>query len=316
MSELLPVLREMICEADAGRPSALCVVVQTAGSTPRRPGAAMLLRADLTTLGTLGGGYVEADVKRRAFEVLLKRETAVLDFSLDRDLGRGDEPICGGRMSIGVMTVTPDAHLEPYRRAVESLQRRERAWFPVVVEQQGKRLEYRVHLEVPPTLLIAGAGHVGQAVARLAADLDFHVVVIDDRADYAAHERFGPDVKLIIDDIGSALRSYPIDSACFVVVVTRGHQHDHQALDAVIRSPAHYVGMIASKRKAGAIFGRLAACGVPQELIDRVHSPIGLPIDAVTVPEIAVSIMAELVQARRRDTPKLVEGPAPLTTDA
>ncbi|UCG17735.1 MAG: XdhC family protein [Phycisphaerales bacterium] len=315
MSELLPVLRDMICEADAGRPSALCVVVQTSGSTPRRPGAAMLLRADLTALGTVGGGYVEADVKRRASEVLQQRGTAVLDFSLDRDLGRGDGPICGGRMSVGVTTVTPDADLEPYRRAVESLQRRERAWFPIVVEQKGKRLEYRVHLEVPPTLLIAGAGHVGQAVARLAGALDFHVVVIDDRADCAARERFGSDVKLIVDDIGSALRSYPIDSACFVVIVTRGHQHDYQALDAVVRSPAHYVGMIASKRKAQMIFGRLAASGVPPELIDRVHSPIGLPIGAATVPELAVSIVAELVQARRRDTPKLVEGPTQSTTD-
>jgi xanthine dehydrogenase accessory factor len=114
---------------------------------------------------------------------------------------------------------------------------------------------------------------------------------------------------LIVDDIASALRKYPIDPGCFVVIVTRGHQHDHQALEAVIRRPARYIGLIGSKRKTRMIFKDLLASGVSQEHVDRVHSPIGLPIDAVTVPEIAVSIVAELVQVRRQDTPTLVEGP-------
>jgi xanthine dehydrogenase accessory factor len=309
MSELLPVLQAMRFEAEAGRPSALCVVVQTKGSTPQCPGAAMLVRHDLTTVGTLGGGCVEAEVKQRAFKLLQSNRSGLLDFLLDHDYGWDDGLICGGRMFIGAMPITSQTDLGPYHAAAEALERREPASFPIVVEHEGKRLEYRVRLEVPPTLLIAGAGHVGQAVARLAVDLDFRVVVIDDRPDFASRDRFEPAVELIVDDIASALRKYPIDPGCFVVIVTRGHQHDHQALEAVIRRPARYIGLIGSKRKTRMIFKDLLASGVSQEHVDRVHSPIGLPIDAVTVPEIAVSIVAELVQVRRQDTPTLVEGP-------
>jgi xanthine dehydrogenase accessory factor len=166
-----------------------------------------------------------------------------------------------------------------------------------------------VHLEVSPTLLIAGAGHVGQAIARLAVNLDFRVVVIDDRPDFASRERFGERIELIVDDITSALRDHPIDAGCYVVIVTRGHRHDHHALDAVIRRPAGYIGMIGSKRKSATILHALADAGVSQELIDGVHTPIGVPIQAATVDEIAVSIVAELISVRRRKTPKLVEGP-------
>ena len=110
-------------------------------------------------------------------------------------------------------------------------------------------------------------------------------------------------------DIARALREYPIDAGCYVVIVTRGHQHDAQALDAVIRRPAGYIGMIGSKRKSATILRDLADGGVSQELIDRVHTPIGIPIRAMTVNEIAVSIVAELIQIRRQTTPKLIEGP-------
>ncbi len=269
----------------------------------------MLLRSDFTTLGTLGGGCVEAEVRRRAYELLERNESAVLDFLLDHDYGWDDGLICGGKMNIGVMPVDQHADMEPFRKAIEAARSFKPAYVPIIVREEGKQLEYRLNLEVPPTLLIAGAGHVGQALARLAVDLDFHVVVIDDRADIASRERFGPDVELMVDDIAAALKRYPIDPSCYVVVVTRGHQHDHQALDAVIRTPAGYIGLIGSKRKARMIFADLRAVGVVQEQLDRVHTPVGLPIGAILVPEIAVSIAAQLVEVRRRDRSKLVEGP-------
>jgi xanthine dehydrogenase accessory factor len=138
-------------------------------------------------------------------------------------------------------------------------------------------------------------------------NLDFHVVVIDDRADMAAAERFPEGVELIAGDIAATLRDYPIDAGCYVVIVTRGHQHDHQALDAVIRSHAGYIGLIGSKRKARMILKDLADAGVSAEQIERVHTPIGLAIGAVTVPEIAVSIAGQLIEHRRKSTPSLVE---------
>jgi xanthine dehydrogenase accessory factor len=309
VSETLSILRELLAETTAGRTCALCVVLKKRGSAPQVPGAAMLVRADSSTLGTLGGGCVEAEVRRRAFELLTAGTSSVLDFDLDHDYGWDDGLICGGRMTIGVTVMDARADMTSYRQAVALAERREPASFPVVVTHEGKELRYGIQIEVPPTLLIAGAGHVGQAVARLATEVGFHVVVVDDRSDMASRERFAEPIELIVGDIAAASRQFPIDANTYVVVVTRGHRHDEQVLDAVIRSPARYLGMIGSRRKAKTIFDDLAAAGVPRELIERVHSPIGLSIGAITVPEIAVSVVAELVQRRRQDAPPPVQGP-------
>ncbi len=308
MSELLPVLETLLDGARAGRPGALCVIVATRGSTPRAAGAAMAVRADGTTVGTLGGGCVEAEVTRRAFELLARGESALLDFSLDHDYGWDDGLICGGRMEIAVMPVPSDA-IAPLERALEQARAGKPARVPVRVMHAGRCVRYRVHLEIPPKLVIAGAGHVGRALARLARDLDFRVVVIDDRADFASPERFGEGVELIVRDIAAALRDLPLDAGSYVVIVTRGHRHDQAALEAVIRRPTAYLGMIGSRRKSRMILRDLAESGVPDLQIERVHTPIGLPIGAVTVQEIAVSIAAELVQVRRRSVPRAVEGP-------
>ena len=307
MSELIPVLESLVADVEAGRPAALCGVVETRGSTPQAPGATMLVRGDMSTVGTLGGGCVEAEVRKRAFELLQRGESALLDYLLDHDFGWDDGLICGGRMFLGVMPVTSEDDVAPFREALAAAKRREPASFPITVQHEGKRRRYRVRLEVPPTLLIAGAGHVGQALARLALDLDFHVIVIDERADCASAERFPSGVELVVDDIARTLRNHSIDAACFVVIVTRGHRHDQQALDAVIRSDAGYIGLIGSRRKSKMILRDLAETGVSQEHVDRVHTPIGLSIGAITVPEIALSIVAEIVAVRRKAAPGLVE---------
>lgn len=309
MNGIIPVIDTLIGDAKANRPGAFCVVVATRGSAPQSAGAALAIRSDSTTVGTLGGGCVEAEVCKRAFEMLRARESGLLDFVLDHDYGWDDGLICGGRMTIAVMPVTRQAGLPDFEAALETARRHELATVAVRVDHESQPLEYRVLIEASPTLLIAGAGHVGQALARLAVDLDFRVKVIDDRADFASRERFDPRVELIVDDIARTLRNEPLDAGSFVVIVTRGHQHDHQALDAVVRRPAAYLGMIGSKRKSRMILKDLAESGVSAVDIERVHTPIGLPINAVTVNEIAVSIAAELVQVRRQSVGKIVEGP-------
>lgn len=269
----------------------------------------MLVLENTHTHGTLGGGCIEAEVRRRAIDLLHHGHSALLEFDLDHDYGWDDGLICGGQMTIGVTLLDSQSDLTSYQQAVDRLAQRMPCWFPIVVTHQGQEWTYRINLEIPPTLLIAGAGHVGQAVANLAVELGFRVVVADDRADIASRERFPSPVELIVGDIANELRNFPVDNNTFVVIVTRGHRHDEQALEAVIRSPARYLGMIGSRRKAKTIFDDLAASGVPQELIARVHCPIGLPIGSRTVIEIAVSIMAELVRERRRDMPPSVQGP-------
>ena len=310
MSEAAAVLEEMIREVEAGRSCALCAVVGTKGSTPQAAGAALMIREDGSTVGTLGGGCVEAEIVRRAFkEVIPASEPTLMSFVLNHDWGWDDGLICGGRMDVGVMPVTALSDLAPHARALEAHRAGLPASFPVVVQREGRLEEYRVKLEVPPVALIAGAGHVGQALARMGVELGFRVVVIDDRADCASPDRFGPQVELIVEDISRALEAYPIGENCYVVIVTRGHQNDQRALEAVIHRPARYIGLIGSRRKRNLIFADMKKRGVSRELLDRVHSPVGLAIGAVTVPEIAVSIAAELVQVRRERKPMLVEGP-------
>ena len=221
MSELLPILETLVADADAARPVALCVVVKTEGSAPQVPGAAMLVRADGSTCGTLGGGCVEAEVRTRAFQFMQQGKSALLELDLDHDYGWDDGLICGGQMSVAVMPVTKSTDLDAFRCAMASAQRREAGSVPVMVEHAGQRLAYQLHLEVPPTLLIAGAGHVGQAVARFAVELDFHALVVDDRAEYASPARFPPGVECRVGEIAATLRDYPIDGGCYVVIVTR-----------------------------------------------------------------------------------------------
>jgi len=158
------------------------------------------------------------------------------------------------------------------------------------------------------TLLIAGAGHVGQAVAKMGKFLNFEVAVIDDRPDFASRERFPDADKIMVQDIAQALCEFPIDPLTYIVIVTRGHQHDEEALYNVIDSSARYIGMIGSRRKVKLIFEDLIERGVSKEKLQQVYSPIGLDINSKTVPEIAVSIAAQLVQVRNSETARWQDG--------
>jgi xanthine dehydrogenase accessory factor len=152
----------------------------------------------------------------------------------------------------------------------------------------------------PPRLIIAGAGHIGQAVGRLGTMLDFEVTVIDDRPEYANAKRFPEAAKIIVADIGRAVRETPLGADAYLVIVTRGHARDADALRAAVKRPAAYVGMIGSRRKVRLLRRLFLERGwaTPGQWA-RIHTPIGLPIGSRTVAEIAVSISAELVKIRR-----------------
>ena len=150
-----------------------------------------------------------------------------------------------------------------------------------------------------PRLLIVGAGHIGRAVARQASWLDFDITVVDDRPEYASRENFPPGTSLVVSEIERAVREFPVSADTYIVIVTRGHSYDAEALRACVRSPAPYIGMIGSRRKITLMRERFLSEGwasAPEW--DRVHAPIGLKIGSVTVEEIGVSIAAELVLVR------------------
>src|SRR5262249_31149724 len=152
-----------------------------------------------------------------------------------------------------------------------------------------------------PTLVIAGAGHVGGALVHYASRVGFDVVVIDDRASLCNRERLSEAKETIADNIVEAVRRHPKTPDTYVVIVTRGHRNDAVVLREVIHEPVAYIGMIGSKRKILTIYEEFIAEGIataPE--LARVHAPIGLDIGGISVDEIALSIAPELVAVRRK----------------
>jgi xanthine dehydrogenase accessory factor len=150
-----------------------------------------------------------------------------------------------------------------------------------------------------PTLVVVGAGHVAVPVAEVGRLMDFEVVVIDDRPSFANAARFPTADRILVDDFEAALDTLPITPSTYVVLVTRGHAHDVRSLRRIIEKSAAYIGMIGSRRRVFAVFKLLHEEGVPIETLLRVHAPIGLDIETETPGEIAVSIGAEILKARR-----------------
>jgi xanthine dehydrogenase accessory factor len=150
-----------------------------------------------------------------------------------------------------------------------------------------------------PSLIIFGGGHISFFLARIGKMVDFRVTIIDDRLEFANPERFPEADETIAEDMASAMKRLKINSSSYIVIVTRGHQKDEHVLEWAVNTPAGYIGMIGSKRKIKTSFTYLQSKGIMQEQLDRVHSPIGLSIGAETPEEIAVAIIAEIIQVRR-----------------
>jgi xanthine dehydrogenase accessory factor len=250
------VRRALIQALEKNTPAALATVVKTTGSSPRAVGAKMLVYADGSIVGSVGGGEVELQVIEAARAALGDGRTRYLDFSL-ANLERGEAMICGGEMDIFV---------EPLLTA--------------------------------PTLVIAGAGHVGAACAELGKFLGFRVVVLDDRPEFLSREKFPTADELHAGDLLELLRATEITPRSYVVLATRAHALDAELLGAVLETPAAYIGMLGSERRARMMMEQLKEKGVSAEALARVHAPIGLEIAAETPQEIAVSVMAQVIQVK------------------
>ncbi len=156
-----------------------------------------------------------------------------------------------------------------------------------------------LHVQVPPPrLLVIGAVHVAQALAPLARTVGLAVTVIDPRRSFATAQRF-PDTELMPVWPDEALQTLGIDRHSAVVTLTHDPKLDDPALELALRSPAFYVGALGSRKTQGARRDRMRAAGFDDAALDRVRGPVGLPIGAIGAPEIALSILAEIVAVRR-----------------
>ncbi len=345
------LLDQLFAAAERGRRVACCRLVETRGSTPQKPGAAMLVFDDGSQAGTLGGGCVEADVKRQALAILNEGAAAVVRFQLDDDYGWDDGLICGGRMQVLIDPLQHAADRE-YFAKLRSESSSQGVTEAIVFDAAASGLpaaasylfdaEGRLiaHVRGPledgnapqvvrdglrplfdrprPTaqhgvaylpllsrcrLVIVGGGHVGQAVGNLAAEVDFDVWAIDDREEYVSEARFPRAERRIAGTMGQVLPNLEITPNTYCLIVTRGHNHDEEALYHLVDRSARYVGMIGSKRKIKLIFDDLLSERVSPEALSRVFAPVGLDIGSQTVMEIAVSIVAELVAHRNLGIP-------------
>ena len=163
----------------------------------------------------------------------------------------------------------------------------------------GQMDVYIEPIEPSPALYIVGAGHVGFHLARVADEVGFTVHVIDDREKFANTERFPQAAEIVVDDIPQWLERAVLPPHAYVVVVTRGHTNDLEAMRALAPRDLRYLGLIGSRAKIARIYDELLKDGgLPAEQLERVHAPIGLDIGAVTPQEIAVSIVAELIAVK------------------
>ena len=322
------LVREKIA---AGVPVATATVVRTKGSTPREVGAKMVITSDWSR-GTIGGGCGEAEVIEAALEMLRVREEGQTMVKVDLTEGVTEtaDRICGGTMEVLVevwagetgpletlAAATNDGMIRVVRlegdasevqvdwhaggKVFSSTGAAAGPWAAAVEARRSLWLNghFVEFIGGRDRLLICGAGHIAQPLCRLGAMLDYSPVVVDDRPAFASSDRFEGADEVIARPFEEALKGMEIDSNTHAVLVTRGHRHDRLCLRHLLATPAHYIGMLGSRRRVRAVLDMLEAEGFAQDQLNRVWAPVGIDIGAHTPAEIAVSVMAELVALRR-----------------
>jgi xanthine dehydrogenase accessory factor len=251
------LLEELMEARRTGRACALATVAATSGSVPRHPGAKMIVYADGTIAGTVGGGKFESLVIAESLDCLARQQTSLKTWPLREDAPDSFGAICGGEVTVLI---------EPHSPA--------------------------------QAMLLVGAGHCAQAIAKLASECGFHVTVVDDRPEIlaqctAAHCRVDGSAPACI-----AAQDWTKPAA--VVIVSRHYDIDREALAAVLKKGgANYIGMIGSRRKVLRVYDQLQQEGVSAEALAGVHAPLGLDIGADSPVEIAVSVLAEILMVLR-----------------
>lgn len=332
-----------------GEPVVLATVISKSGSAPCLAGSKMIVRADGSSLGTIGGGVLEAEGQSRAARVFESGVSQIFTFDLSGRDAASMSMICGGRVTVFLELIEANrTNLDVFTALQDALQGDEkcftvsdlgevdsdirgisrclvhqdrtisgtfphpeswlstlaehahRSTYPVLTTLEGRRfLVERCY--TPSTVYILGAGHVSQQLAPLTANVSFQTVVLDDREEFANAKRFPTaDELIVLDSFDDCLAGLEIGPDSYLVIVTRGHTHDRTVLEQALRTDAGYIGMLGSRKKMVDIRTALLAGGFSEEQLERIHCPIGVRIDAETTAEIAVSIVAELIQARAR----------------
>jgi xanthine dehydrogenase accessory factor len=297
----------------ARQPVVLATVTQIYGSTPREVGAKMFICEDGRAVGTIGGGAGEAKVCNQASQILKTNTKQFVDINLSGEPGREMEGACGGQMRVWLERW--DKSLLPLvEQIVLALESGEPATIATPFDQAPYLVPELIEtpqltatgcfvepIEIPPVLLIIGAGHIAVQLARVAHLAGFQIIVADDRAELTTVERF-PNAVLLTTSIHHAIQTVSCARSRYIALVTRSVEQDVIALKALLTYSMNYIGMIGSRNRIQLVSQTLANQGDNINFLKTIHAPIGLEIGALTPEEIAISICAELIQVRRGGT--------------
>jgi xanthine dehydrogenase accessory factor len=315
----------------------VATVVNKAGAAPREEGAKMFIGEDRKSYGTIGGGRLEAEVIDEALKSMDATVARLIHVRMDAKAVADEGMLCGGNVDVllepvfnrhkgvyegigecgtrGIKAVLITRFKKtPMEKSLidsngfvwgDSIGKDEVAELRDFCDENRVRLVDNDTLVEPilafPDLYIFGAGHVSQFLAKVAKMVDFNVTVIDDRAEFANRERFPEADNVIVEDFNKVFNHLDFSRKPYLVIVTRGHSHDALVLEKSIEQPTRYIGMIGSNRKVRMVLNYLREKGLKQEILESVHAPIGLDINSETPQEIAISIVAELIQVRGMD---------------
>ena len=333
MKQLFEELRAALAR---GENTVLCTILASSGSAPRGAGAKMAVFADGHASGTIGGGSVERIAAEQAQELLREGRSLCRAFCLAPNQVCDIGMICGGDVTVYYQLLTPE-ELAAVDAVLEMLSGTENGWLVMRMpenepaqmglydEKNGLRFLTGISEdELRPMLLaraayrpgetalyvepisragrvyIFGGGHVGKALVPVLAKVGFHVTVFDNRPDFARPEVYPEAGQVILGDYLHASESVSIGPEDYVVIMTPGHQADREVLLQAMRTDATYIGCIGSRKKIAATNAFLMQNGIAQAELRRIHAPIGLPIEAETPDEIAISVAAELILHRAK----------------
>ncbi len=319
--------------------AALCTVVAWKGSVPRKDFPVMLVLEEGHTIGTIGGGSMEKATIEQAKTIAVMRTKSLNNYDFTNDNIQNEGGLCGGVMEILIEPYQPDIQ-HFYRRVQKEIRNNNDSKFilttihrdPLSVKRSvlhrttdlnaktsrllekakvgtggasmttERTIQLIQKIQPPPRLHIFGGGHVGKAVADLAHFTELNVIVYDDRALFANRDRFPHALDCICAPLPEILEKLTLHSDDLVLIATRGHQQDLQLLRAILNQSSRWVGLVSSRRKWKILSEALLKEGYHREVVQRVHAPVGLDLQAETVPEIAVSIIGEVIRFLRHNT--------------
>lgn len=314
------LLREAVHRLAQGRSLALAGVAERTGSAPRGPGALLLAEPGGPTLGTVGGGLLEARVRELALEQLSRGGGGPVSFSMEHDgLIPRDRQSADVTLWLQALRAGDDVLLTALEGAVDCLAAGapgcllwETSGPPRLLDRRPERAggaaglipgphgepAFWLELRRPCRVFLYGAGHVAVETAALLARMGFACTVLDDRPDFARQERFPGSEEVRCRDLEHlSPDDLPGPEDC-ALLMSRSHSLDLILLRAILPAEPAFLGVLGSRKKGAFLRSALAAEGFSQADLDRIVLPVGLPLGGETPAEIALSVAAQLVQLR------------------